>query len=327
MYEDGRVHPSRKGGHMNYIFMNELKNKCSEIAADSENSAGIDKVIEAYDRVMQLQNLARKEGLLALEAAIEPLDMNDQTQAYLFKMITMVVDGTDPELLAEIGINTCISRGLTSYDGLIMLMYYRGACMIQCGENPRVIEWYLKSLLPDTSLTKLEKKACEGALSYALKEAEDDESLLRYMTEDGKEIDEKDHSITGQTAQTLCMLSDIDMQRLLRDTDNFDLVIAMKGLPGVTRKHVFKNMSRRLAVMIAQDMEAAGPVRMKDVEEACVKIMKRIIRLENIGEIQPYDLSMLQLVIDMYDSAEQENRMLKDKYRELKKMLDRIYAN
>ena len=327
MYEAGRVHPSRKGGHMDYIFMNELKNKCSEILADSENAAGTDKVIEAFDRVMQLQNLARKEGLLALEEAIEPLDMNDPTQAYLFQMITMVVDGTDPEVLAEIGINTCISRGLPSYDGLIMLMYYRGACMIQCGENPRVIEWYLKSLLPDASLTKLERKACEGALPYALKETEDDESLIRGLIQDDKEIDEKDHSIAGQVAQTLCMLSDMDLQRILRDTDNKDLIIAMKGLPGKARKCVFKNMSNRLAVMIAKEMEAMGPVRMKDVEEACVKIMKQLIILENIGELQPYDLSMLQLVIDMYDSAEQENRMLRDKYKELKKMLDRIYAN
>ena len=44
-------------------------------------------------------------------------------------------------------------------------------------------------------------------------------------------------------------------------------------------------MSKRLVVMIKEDMEFMGPVRMKDVEEAQQKIVNIIRKLEDSGEI------------------------------------------
>ena len=48
---------------------------------------------------------------------------------------------------------------------------------------------------------------------------------------------------------------------------------------------IFKNLSKRLAVMIKEDMEFMGPVRMKDVEEAQQKIVNTIRKLEDSAEI------------------------------------------
>ena len=59
----------------------------------------------------------------------------------------LVVDGTDPELVAEIGMNRIVANGFSSFEGLVALMYYKAALMIQSGVNPCVIEEYLKSLI------------------------------------------------------------------------------------------------------------------------------------------------------------------------------------
>ena len=48
---------------------------------------------------------------------------------------------------------------------------------------------------------------------------------------------------------------------------------------------IFRNLSKRLAAMIKEDMDFMGPVRMKDVEEAQQKIVGVIRKLEDQAEI------------------------------------------
>ncbi len=80
-------------------------------------------------------------------------------------------------------------------------------------------------------------------------------------------------------------MDDRAIQRVLRDVDNNDLGLALKGANEQVQTVVFNNMSKRLAVMIKEDMEFMGPVRMKDVEEAQQKIVNIIRKLEDSGEI------------------------------------------
>ena len=110
---------------MNNIFYNELRKCCKEMYGDRENSEKISRVIEAYDRAILFSDTARKEGLLALEEASEGLDLNDVTQEFLLQSIMLVVDGTDPELVAEIGMNRIVANGFSSFEGLVVLMYYK----------------------------------------------------------------------------------------------------------------------------------------------------------------------------------------------------------
>ena len=81
------------------------------------------------------------------------------------------------------------------------------------------------------------------------------------------------------------LLDDRAIQRVLRDVDNNDLALALKGGNEQVQTSIFNNLSKRLAVMIKEDMEFMGPVRMKDVEEAQQKIVGVIRRLEEAGEI------------------------------------------
>jgi len=85
--------------------------------------------------------------------------------------------------------------------------------------------------------------------------------------------------------EDILLLDDRAIQRVLRDVDNNDLGIALKGSNEEVQNAIFNNLSKRLAVMIKEDMDFMGPVRMKDVEEAQQKIVNIIRKLEDAGEI------------------------------------------
>ena len=85
--------------------------------------------------------------------------------------------------------------------------------------------------------------------------------------------------------EDILLLDDRAIQRVLRDVDNGDLAIALKSANEEVQNAIFNNLSKRLAVMIREDMEFMGPVRMKDVEEAQQKIVNIIRKLEDAGEI------------------------------------------
>ena len=85
--------------------------------------------------------------------------------------------------------------------------------------------------------------------------------------------------------EDILLLDDRAIQRVLRDVENADLSIALKGSNENVQGAIFKNLSKRLAAMIKEDMEFMGPVRMKDVEEAQQKIVNVIRKLEDNSEI------------------------------------------
>ncbi|MCI5584749.1 MAG: flagellar motor switch protein FliG [Lachnospiraceae bacterium] len=85
--------------------------------------------------------------------------------------------------------------------------------------------------------------------------------------------------------EDILLLDDRAIQRVLRDVDNNDLAVALKGANENVQTAIFNNLSKRLSAMIKEDMEFMGPVRMKDVEEAQQKIVNIIRKLEDAGEI------------------------------------------
>ena len=85
--------------------------------------------------------------------------------------------------------------------------------------------------------------------------------------------------------EDILLLDDRAIQRVLRDVENSDLAIALKGSNDEVKGAILKNLSKRLAAMIEEDMEFMGPVRMKDVEEAQQKIVAVIRKLEDSAEI------------------------------------------
>ncbi|MBE5967582.1 MAG: flagellar motor switch protein FliG [Lachnospiraceae bacterium] len=85
--------------------------------------------------------------------------------------------------------------------------------------------------------------------------------------------------------EDILSLDDKSIQRVLREVDNNELAVALKGANEDVQTVIFNNLSKRLASMIREDMEYMGPVRLKDVEEAQQKIVNIIRKLEDSAEI------------------------------------------
>ncbi|WP_129722541.1 flagellar motor switch protein FliG [Xylanivirga thermophila] len=85
--------------------------------------------------------------------------------------------------------------------------------------------------------------------------------------------------------EDIVTLDNRSIQRFLREVDNNDLALALKGSSSDVSKVIFSNMSKRLQEMIKEDIEFMGPVRLRDVEEAQQRIVNIIRRLEDAGEI------------------------------------------
>jgi len=85
--------------------------------------------------------------------------------------------------------------------------------------------------------------------------------------------------------EDIILLDDRSVQRVLREIDAKDLGLALKGSSEEVNNKIFKNMSKRAAETLKEDIEFMGPVRLRDVEEAQQRIVNIIRRLEDAGEI------------------------------------------
>ncbi len=86
--------------------------------------------------------------------------------------------------------------------------------------------------------------------------------------------------------EDIVMLGDRDLQLILREVDNKELSLALKGTNEEVASKIYKNMSSRAAEMLKEEIEFMGPVKLRDVEEAQQKIVGVIRRLEDKGQIQ-----------------------------------------
>lgn len=75
------------------------------------------------------------------------------------------------------------------------------------------------------------------------------------------------------------------IQSILREVEQEDLRLALKGVGEAVRAVIFRNISDRASETLKEDLEVMGPVRLRDVEAAQKKIVAVIRRLEESGEV------------------------------------------
>lgn len=134
--------------------------------------------------------------------------------------------------------------------------------------------------LPPTAVKGLDTAA--GILNHMGSNLEAD--LLEQMKQEDETLTEKVHEKMF-VFENLSVLDDRGMQRLIREISVDDLVLALKGVDDAVKERFFKNMSSRAAEMLKEDMEAKGPVKLSDVEEAQKGILGIATKLSDDGEI------------------------------------------
>jgi flagellar motor switch protein FliG len=85
--------------------------------------------------------------------------------------------------------------------------------------------------------------------------------------------------------EDIIKLSPQAMQRVLKDVDQNDLTIALKGAAEEVKNTILSNLSKRQQEMVLDDLEVMGPLKLKDVEAAQQKIVNVVRMLDDSGEI------------------------------------------
>lgn len=111
-----------------------------------------------------------------------------------------------------------------------------------------------------------------------------EKKILEYLTE----VDER---VANQIKERMFTFDDIlnlddrSIQIILRDVPQDDLRLALKGSPEPVKDVFFRNMSQRAAETLKEDLEASGPVKLRDVEAAQSRVVSIARQLDEAGEI------------------------------------------
>jgi flagellar motor switch protein FliG len=115
-----------------------------------------------------------------------------------------------------------------------------------------------------------------------------DTSIEAAIMDNIKEVD----GDLGQKIQDLMFvfdnLVDVDdrsIQTLLREVSSESLIVALKGSDDTLKEKFFKNMSKRAAEMMREDLEAKGPVRLSEVQTAQKEILAIARRMAEAGDL------------------------------------------
>jgi len=85
--------------------------------------------------------------------------------------------------------------------------------------------------------------------------------------------------------EDITKLSNQAIQTVLKQVEQSDIAIALKGANEEVKGFIMSNLSKRLQEMITDDLEVMGPMKIRDVEEAQQKIVNTVRALEESGEI------------------------------------------
>lgn len=263
-------------------FVDELENQTSlGVGADDYvrrvliGALGEDKANGLIDRILLGRNSKGLEALKWMETrAVADLVRNEHPQ-----IVAIVLAYLDPDQAADVlsqlpeRMRSDVLMRIARLDGIqpaalreldeIMEKQFTG------GNNLKASS--VGGIKVAASILNLMDSSVEGAIIGAISEADSDLGgkiqELMFVFDDLADVDDR------------------GLQALLREANNDMLCLALKGADPRVRDKFTRNMSKRAAEMLLEDMEAKGPVRLSDVEVAQKDILSTARRLADAGEI------------------------------------------
>ncbi|HKL15256.1 MAG TPA: flagellar motor switch protein FliG [Balneolaceae bacterium] len=115
-------------------------------------------------------------------------------------------------------------------------------------------------------------------------------------------IKERDGKMADDIKEQMFLFEDIlhfddrTVQLIINEMEKADMVMGLKGVGEELAQKFLGNMSNRAADMLREDMEALGPVPLKDVKDAQSRIIKKIKELEDDGQISTRKMEEEEIV-------------------------------
>jgi flagellar motor switch protein FliG len=193
--------------------------------------------------------------------------------------IALIMSHLPPALSAE------VLSGLPSHKQLEVIR--RIASMEQTSpEVVRDVESMLEKRLTSTFNHQMEKAGGVPMVSQILNVTDrmTNKGILETLEQDDAELVDEIRRLMF-VFDDLLKLDDKAIQALLKEVDNNQWAVALKGASEEIRQKVLGNLSQRAAELLKEEMEYLGPVRVSDVEAMQQQIVDAVRRLEDAGEI------------------------------------------
>lgn len=220
-------------------------------------------------RLLELSNLSRRSGILALET-----EMLNEQDLFLKTAVELVIDGTDPELIAQILQNLILADDYSGSGLLNRLLIAEGVLALQQGENPRIIALKLLSVLGEGYLSLTDEVSAAGVnrsskISQFLRTIRDKQALPE----------------SAAFEETILQMDDRSIQRVLYGMDEYILLAASCGCGSHAINKLFMNLSLNTGIHLCDDWDTMKPSRKGHILSCQKKILDRIAELESRGEI------------------------------------------
>jgi len=240
-----------------------------------KKALGEDKAEGLIDRILQGGNTKGLETLKWMDSrAVAEIIRLEHPQ-----IIAIVLSYLEPDQSAEV---LAVFPDRVRVDVLMRISTLDGIQPAALNELNDIMEKQFtgKNNVKSSSVGGL--KAAANILNFI------DSSVEGEIMDAVKEID----ADLGQNIQDLMFVfdnlnavDDRDIQTILREISSESLVLALKGADEDLKEKILKNMSKRAAEMLRDDLEAKGPVRLSEVEGAQKEILSVARRLADAGDI------------------------------------------
>lgn len=269
---------------MNSVFYEEIRKLNKQLSNEDKQ-----RLCYEIKRVSDLAILATKEGLLALGG----VELDEcSVEKYLRHIIVMIIDGIDWNIIEEILTVRYFASDLNGIDALIYIVYMEGMESIANIENFRAIEQRMLACVPES----ISKILDDESGSFTEKSIKDINMDIVDKVSDNTDLslfDQNQRNYMAKVDHVFEELSDRSIQRLLRDVENAQIEIIIKGLHEPAKRKIFSNLSKRLAVMIAEDVNVMNKVSSSEIVKDAKKTIECLKSLYNEGEILDLDIDNL----------------------------------
>ncbi len=287
---------------MRDFFFTELKTKIKEIAEISDveaRTSGENELAETAAYIMKIARLGRREGIIALGS--EP-DLIRDSKPFMTRVLELVVKGYEPDVVEDAALSMYVMEGGDAYVGLKRLMEIQGCLAIEAGENPDALEIRLRAMMPgrtsekydaeilaygefdsnktDETIIRIEsaarnREALRAIINPSFSRTDFDESQPERRMAGGLWENEDDESyfVMRLAEYVIMQTDDKGIKRLLDDTDQLTLALAVKGLSGVSARILCDNLTDTEAAQLAADMAATDRVLKSEVIDATKQLL------------------------------------------------------
>ncbi len=236
---------------------------------------GVEKAVSLIDRILTKPNSKGIESLKWLDPrAIAEIFRFEHPQ-----IVSIVLSYLDNDQAAEVLKHFPEERRA---DVLMRIATLDGVQPSALQELDDILERQYAGSFSLTSPASGGKETAANILNFLDADAE------QKITEAIQQVDEALAEEIQNLMFVFSNLLDVDdrgIQTLLREVPSDTLLLALKGADEDVKNKIFKNMSKRAADMLRDDLEAKGPVRLSEVEEAQKAILAVAKRLADEGEI------------------------------------------